>query len=326
MKRTLLLAALAATAATSAFAQSSVTIYGRLNMTVENEKRGDNDATNLNNNASRIGFRGVEDLGGGLAAFFEIEHGFNPDTGTSTSGNQFWARSSFVGLRSNAFGQLRLGNMTSEAYYATADYVSMHNHDTGTSEDKLYDYLSQNTDKISYKTPSFAGNTIEVAATTRDAGAGARTYDVAYNGDFGPLHLGAGYQDVKDGPSAFAIRALYELGAFTFGGYYQYTMGELFAGAPSDSAERNAFRLSGMYATGPSEFHLNFGWADDRGDVADSGAMQWTLGYNYNLSKRTKLYTYYTEVKNDSAGDYFLGTAPVGTDYRSFAVGIRHNF
>jgi predicted porin len=322
MKRTLLLAALAATAATSAFAQSSVTVYGRLNMTIENEKVGDNDATNLNNNASRIGFRGVEDLGGGLAAIFEIEHGFNPDTGTASNA-RFWSRSSFVGLRSNAFGQVRLGNMTSEAYYATADYVSMHNHDTGTSEDKLYDNFSQSTDKISYKTPSFAGNTIEVAGTTRDAGVGARTYDVAYNGDFGPLHVGAGYTTVKDGPSEISARALYELGAFTFGGYYQYTMGE-FTGEASDAQERNNFRVSGMYALGASEFHANFGWADDRGNTSDSGAMQWTLGYNYNLSKRTKLYGYYTEVKNDSNASYFTGVADA--DYRSFALGIRHNF
>ncbi len=324
MKRTLLLAALAATAATSAFAQSSVTIYGRLNMTFEREKfSGQDAANNLNNNSSRIGFRGTEDLGGGLSALFEIEHGFSPDTGTAAS--TFWGRSSFVGLQ-GGFGKVRLGNMTSEAYYATADYVSMHNHDTGTSEDKLYDYLSQNTDKISYKTPSFAGNTIEVAGTTRDGGVGNRTYDVAYNGDFGPLHVGAGYQDVKDGPSALAVRALYELGAFTLGGYYQRTMGET-AGAPSDSAKRNTFRFAAMYALGAGEFHANVGWAGDRGGVDNTGAKQYTLGYNHNLSKRTKLYGYYTRLDNESAADYFLpATAADGTDYSSFAFGIRHNF
>ena len=322
MKRTLLLAALAATAASSAFAQSSVTIYGRLNMTVEREKwSGQDSQNNMNNNASRIGFRGTEDLGGGLAAIFEIEHGFRPDTGAAAA--PFWGRSSFVGLQ-GGFGKVRLGNMTSEAYYATADYVSMHNHDTGTSEDKLYDYLSQNTDKISYKTPSFGGNTIEVAGTTRDGGVGNRTVDVAYNGDFGPLHLGAGYQDVKDGPSAFAVRALYELGAFTFGGYYQRTMGEE-AGTASDSAKRNNFRLAAMYALGAGEFHANVGWAGDRGGIDNTGAKQYTLGYNHNLSKRTKLYGYYTTVRNDSAAQYF--DAPTaGADYSSLAAGIRHNF
>jgi predicted porin len=325
MKRTLLLAALAATAATSAFAQSSVTIYGRLNMTLEREKfSGQDSANNLNNNSSRIGFRGTEDLGGGLKALFELEHGFNPDTGTaSQGGNNFWARSSFVGLE-GGFGKVRLGNMTSAAYYATADYVSMHNHDTGTSSDALYDSFSQPTDKVSYTTPSFGGNTIEVAMTTRDNNVGARTADVAYNGDFGPLHVGAGFTKAKDGPSEIALRALYELGAFTFGGYYQRTSGE-FQGTPSDSAERNNFRFAAMYALGAGEFHANVGWAGDRGGVDNTGAKQYTLGYNHNLSKRTKLYGYYTTVRNDSGAAY-MGAPTAGSDYSSLAAGIRHNF
>ena len=71
--------------ATVAHAQSSVEIYGRLNMTVENEKTsGSKAAWNLNNNSSRIGFRGTEDLGSGLNAGFRLEHGFSPDTGTQS--------------------------------------------------------------------------------------------------------------------------------------------------------------------------------------------------------------------------------------------------
>ena len=71
MKRTLTLAALATFATASAHAQSSVTVYGRLNVTLERQKDGDVTDKVVQNNASRIGFRGLEELGGGLKAGFE---------------------------------------------------------------------------------------------------------------------------------------------------------------------------------------------------------------------------------------------------------------
>jgi predicted porin len=49
-----------------------------------------------------------------------------------------------------------------------------------------------------------------------------------------------------------------------------------------------------MYTMGASEFHANVGHANKWSNIADSAATQWTLGYNYNLSKRTKVYGYYT--------------------------------
>nr|HRL98388.1 porin [Acidovorax sp.] len=48
------------------------------------------------------------------------------------------------------------------------------------------------------------------------------------------------------------------------------------------------------------------------------------LGYNYNLSKRTKVYTYYTRINNSQAATY--GVSAQGNDFSSFAVGVRHNF
>ena len=143
-------ALLCAAAAAPAFAQSSVTIYGRLNETIENQKVGTGSAKWVEqNNSSRIGFKGTEDMGGGLKAGFQIEHGFAPDTGAANA--VFWGRRSEVNLGSSTFGTVRLGNMVSEAYYATADYVSMHNHDTGTSSDALYAYLSSNINKVAYR-------------------------------------------------------------------------------------------------------------------------------------------------------------------------------
>jgi predicted porin len=60
--------------------------------------------------------------------------------------------------------------------------------------------------------------------------------------------------------------------------------------------------------------------------------MQWTLGYNFNITKQTKVYAFYTTVENDDRGNFVMGGStntflPVtGASYSSIAVGVRHNF
>jgi len=87
---------------------------------------------------------------------------------------------------------------------------------------------------------------------------------------------------------------------------------------------RTNFRLSGMYTMGATELHANYGHAGNVGGVANTGASQFTFGVNQNLSKRTKVYGFYTKVDNKSAAGYVSGVA--GGDASSFALGVRHNF
>jgi predicted porin len=312
MKKTLIAAAVLATLGSSAFAQSSVTIYGRLNLSVERQKPDSGDSNwVMQNSSSRWGLKGSEDLGGGMKAGFQLESGFNPATGQAA--DRFFGRQSEVNLGGN-WGTIRLGNFTSEAYYATADYVSIHNHDTGTSADFFYadTRLFKQSNKVAYRLPAFGALSVEVATNTKDDSETDRTTEIAANYDSGPLHLGAGYQKTGD-LNQFALRGLYELGAFTFGGYVQRDEDVYGSGS------RTTYRLAGMYAIGNAELNLNYGRAGKYSDVGSSAANQYTLGLNYNLSKRTKVYTFYTKVNDGSAGLY-------GGDFSSFALGMRHNF
>lgn len=318
MQRTLIIAAALASFGAGAFAQGTVSIYGRMNVTLERQKVGTVTRSVMQNNSSRIGFKGSEDLGGGLAAGFQLEHGFNADTGTGSGA--FWGRQSELNLSSNNWGMVRLGNFTSEAYFATSDYIGMHNHETGTSSDAFYAYVgwvdgvSRDTNKIAYRTPSMGGATLEGAVTLAEANL-YRTFDLAANYVAGPLHLGAGYE--KNGPaSQFAVRGYYEMGAFTFGGYVQRDTDGIGRGL----GKRTTLRLSGMYAVGKTELHANVGRAGDySGMVGDQAANQYTLGINQNLSKRTKVYVFVTKVADSNSGLY-------GGDFQSLAVGLRHNF
>lgn len=316
MKKIALVAALAAVAAPAAFAQSSVTLWGRINTSVESQKVENQDRKAVvQNNSSRLGFKGTEDLGGGLKASFLLEHGLNSDNGTATG--DFWNREAAVQL-SGSFGTVKLGRWTNGSYFATADYVSMHNHDTGTSSDELYAYAPTGKlwndgqkNKVAYFTPNVAGFSGELSVHAGE-GVDKKAFDAALNYDMGPLHLGAGYGKQGDW-SQYAIRGLYELGAFTFGGYYQRE--DAGTGA---KATRNIGRVSAMYTMGASEFHVNVGGTESGGTFGSNGAKQYTVGYNYNLSKRTKVYGFYTAVDN-TAGNH-------KGDFDSLAVGVRHNF
>ena len=324
MNRTLIVAAIATLATGAAMAQSSVTIYGRLNLSAEHQNNVTANGTvkALQNSASRIGFKGTEDLGGGLKAGFQLEHGFSPDTGTSTSPS-FWGRQSEVNL-SGGFGTIRLGNFFSEAYYATADYISNHNHDTGTSEDKLYAYVGRNTNKIAYRTPEFVkGLTAEAAVSAGEGGGRTRSYDVAANYAIGGLQLGAGFE--KNGTAKqYAVRAAYEFGPVLLGAYVQRDTN----GYGPNLGDRTTARVSAMVTFGASELHANFGRAGDYSKLANSAASQATLGYNYNLSKRTKVYSFVSKVNNGTALSYFgaLGAAGKVLDTTVVAAGVRHNF
>ena len=329
----LMLAVLAVCGTSAALAQSSVTIYGRVNTSIEHQKLGQDSVTGMVNNASRIGFKGVEDLGNGLKAGFQLEAGFNSDDG---SGPLTFARQSEVNLSGNC-GMVRLGNFYPESYYATSDYIGMHNHETGSSSDAFYVdpawFATGTGNKLAYRTPMFSNFWAEGSVGMHEKVAGTANkngYDLAANYNNGPLALGAGYSNWNSNWQG-SLRAAYTFGSFTLGGYYQRNHDANFFGGTA-LGNRNNFRLSAMYAMGASEFHANVGHANSWSNTSKTGATQWTLGYNYNLSKRTKVYTYYTRINNQNNANYTASsmisslTPGNGKDFSSFALGVRHNF
>ncbi|HWH83426.1 MAG TPA: porin, partial [Burkholderiaceae bacterium] len=110
MKKSLLALAVLGAFAGVASAQSSVTLYGTLDVNGRYVK-ADGQSRSLTQstdgiNSSQLGFRGIEDLGGGLKAGFVLLAGVNPDSGTTNS--KFFNRRSTVSLM-GGFGEVRLG-------------------------------------------------------------------------------------------------------------------------------------------------------------------------------------------------------------------------
>ncbi|WP_374430894.1 porin [Ideonella dechloratans] len=343
MKKSLVLTAIAATLAAPAFAQSSVTIYGRLNLSVESTKidgAGKRDWQEVDN-SSRIGFAGEEDLGGGNKAIFKIESGFDASQGTAK--DRFWGRESTVGLATR-YGTVKLGNLdNNEAYHATADYVSWVNHDTGTTSDFLYggglhsnlNYWNSLQNAVSYNTPDLNGFVGWVQTAEAYGGDKSKPLAVGAYYDRGALHLGFGFDKHGDAKST-AVRANYDLGAFAVGAYFnvvrdatltKYEDDGVTIASQATGVDYNTWRLVGSYTLGANEFHLNYGGTNNvKTDLGSANkAWQVTAGYNYNLSKRTKVYAFVTKMKDDDAV-FSPNTSATSGTFNTYGAGIRHNF
>ena len=345
---------------------SWIQIYGRANVSYERITTSSSSNTALQpnqsnwdlvDNSSRIGFRGNKDLGGGLTGLFQMESRVRLDQGF---GN-LTSRDSYAGLAGN-FGTVRLGRTIGPVYYATYDYISMHNHDTGTSSDALLaptvfgdQGFMNNT--VWYTSPKLGGAfTVDVAhsllGVQRLPGESQPRYlGLVGSYDQGPLHVAASYANtqrtanldgtgatmVPDNDKAYTIGGLYDFKTFVVGALIESAKSKTLAGG---DASRNYVRVSAMMPVGKNEFHVNFGTTNHgvgstaSNNASNDGAKQWTLAYNYNITKETKIYAFYTKVDNDTNGTYGAGNFNAnmtivqvpGLGISSIAVGVRHNF
>ncbi len=340
--KTVALAALTTLAAGAASAQSEVSFYGRANVSVESQKVGSVSETAFVDNSSRFGIRARREIAGGLRVGTTLEAVTNLTRGTTNSA--LFAREASVHLGGD-FGQVKLGKLPgSAAYFATADYVSNHNHDTGSSSDAIWDYPAafQLERAIGYTSPKMSGVTLEAQYGLKKGNGSGDTsstnvspVSLAANYAVGALQLGLGHErganqfnagNPTDTMDATTLRAFYAMGPLGFGGYVQKTTGT--------NADRTATRLSAMYTVGQNEYHVNYGSAGNRAGVANTGAKQFTLAYNYNLDKQTKVFVMYTKIDQDSATSYYQGNASRfitgssgnGNTLSSIGAGVRYNF
>src|SRR5437016_10017297 len=367
LQRKLLAAAVASACALPAVALAQVPswiqIYGRANVTYERitTENSSNTAVQPNqsnwdlvDNSSRIGFRGNKDLGGGLTGLFQMESRVRLNTGKDAF---LTSRDSYAGL-AGSYGTVRLGRTIGPVYYATYDYISMHNHDTGTSSDALLaptvvgrqGFMNRT---VWYTSPKLGAFSVDVAYSLLEAQRVVGDSQPRYLGlvgsyDQGPLHLAASYANTKNSDNLGGSTANDDK-AYTLGGLYDFktfVVGALIESAKSNTlaggdAKRNYFRISGMLPVGKNEFHLNFGTVNhgiggigNGTSTSNDGAKQWTAAYNYNLTKETKVYGFYTRVHNDTNGMYGFGastanvnpTPVAGLEISSIAIGVRHNF
>ena len=255
---------------------------------------------------SRIGFRGTEDLGGGLKANFQIEHRFTPDDGAAAA--TFWAGRSIVGL-SGGFGQIDLGRDYTASFWTMLagdvfGWDGVANNAVTTRGGPAVAVRFAN--GVTYTSPSFGGLTLRANATVKE---GAETkngtsFQLAYNN--GPLSASLATETNAADQKYTGVGAAYNLGVARVNALISKS--ETAAGVEGDAmvlgltVPMGALTLKASYATL---------------EVADVKTVQQLgLGARYALSKRTDLYTSYA---NNSK-------AAAGTKKNGMEFGVQHNF
>lgn len=339
----------------AAMAQSSVTVYGRLDTSIGSAKEGDvgsaaaqrvNKMFANNMTTSRIGFRGTEDLGGGLTALFVVETGFAPDAPAATF---LGDRAAVVGL-SGGFGTVKLGrhdtsfddirdlmvssNLWDSGSLATTETIVSTGANAVNGVGGLADYGDRGNNQIRYESPNFGGFTFGVSKAfdeTANVSNDITAYNVRYKA--GALDIGAAYQkNAMTPPNVDAAKhyiltkdikfstlaAAYDFGSFRVsGGWNQAKQTNVV-----NPVKANTYTVGVNMPVDAWDFSLGYSTAKAKqaGATFEKGSA-FSLGSTYAFSKRTKAYAAMTN------GDIKNGTTGAKKRERDiYAIGLIHTF
>jgi len=363
MKNTLAAAAAMAALAHPAWAQpdaarSNVSIYGVVDAGLSFEAGNkDGSITKVTGgiaSGSRLGFKGTEDLGGGTTAMFLLESGIQADTGTSGQGGVLWGRQAFVGLGNKNLGTVTFGRQYAP-HYLVAVFADPFVSGTSADEKNLINAVSNGgrmDNSVKYAAPEWRGFSGELAyAAGEVAGddSAGRSLGFSLGYDRGPLAVRLAYHDHSNDTATVRLAsARNSLLAAT----WDFRAAKLYLAygvnkGPLSSTLRNANNPYG-YEVAPTSNNITrdstdalvgvsvpFGmhtflasWVhkDDK-EARNQDADQAAIGYRYNLSRRTDIYTVYARMLNKRGASYTLGNAADGgSGDRAINLGIRHRF
>lgn len=349
MKKSLIaLAVLAASGA--AMAQSSVTLFGVVDATYaygSGSVANRSQLTNSGYHASRLGFRGVEDLGGGMSASFWLEAGLNNDNGTgaatntnnqaatSTGGGLVFNRRSTVSLN-GGFGEVRLGrdytpqfwNLTVFDPFGTLGVGGTQTLNSGLggptavrASNAIGYFLPGNLGGFYGQAQYYLGENLSNAANKKDGnGLAAR---VGYAN--GPINVALALSETKylsGNIKAMNLGGQYDLGVAKIMAHYSQDK-------ISNGADGTGYLLGALVPMGAGEIRASYStYKIDNVVGADPRSNKLALGYVHNLSKRTALYTTVARVSNKNGATQALNGSVTGAGSNStgYDFGVRHSF
>ena len=362
-KSVLALAALGAFAG-AASAQSSVTMFGVVDvnvMSVDNNDRTYSLGTD-GMASSRLGFRGVEDLGGGLKASFWLEMGLQADTGKNASvwgnggaDNQlFFNRRSTVSL-SNQWGELRLGRDYTPTFWNWTAFDPFGTQGVGASTNialgrdlqvalagSTFGTLVRANNMVSYVLPGGtqgAGLYGQLSIAAGEGANGNKYWGGRIGYAAGPFDIAAAYgktEELLTGPgtdvdlTAWNIAGSWNFGFMKLAGFY----GNMEADGPVAGIGRTAARDNwyvGVSAPfGQWNVKASYGGTNGKDLLDSDDATQWAIGVDYNLSKRTALYATWSSISNDGRSAFSVSNQSsalsAGNNSTGGQLGVRHTF
>ena len=362
MKKTLITLAVLAAATGVAQAQSSVVIYGTVDAGFVSERGGSAGTVNKIDSgvasASRIGFKGTEDLGSGLSALFVLESGFNVDSGAQNNNEGLFGRQAYVGLSSKTAGTLTLGRQYTPWYNTlskVADPFAVGY--SGSAKNLFPANTTRTSNTVLYTSPNFSGFDADVSYSAAANGTESlvsskigRQMGASVGYANGPLNARLAYnntsnENVNPALSTGSARnwlaaANYDFAVVKAYAAYGVNKGDFsstrnngnvdFYNTPSRGGFSDDSATALIGATVPvgaagtvmaSIIHVN-----DK-SITNADANQFAVGYSYALSKRTSTYASYAKISNKNNAGYTVGNnSNAGSGDQAFNVGVRHSF
>lgn len=359
--KTLLGAGLAIASAHAAAQDRAVVLYGRLNVALEsvsNSADVDRQSTRVTRESSYrsvFGLRGSEALGDGLKAIFQIESTLSLDTGVGGIA----ARDTRLGLEGR-LGTVFAGNWTTpynsatsalDPYYpTTAGYMSIMGNGAASTVDNVsntssFDRRQQNS--VHFWSPVWKGFSLRVAQGLNEeapkSGARPSLTSAALIYDHGPVYAVLAherhheYQGPRSNDNGSKIALAYQWGPTRIAGVVEKLTYE----TPTGTLERKSYFLTATHERGRHVLHFNVARAGDGEGASvtkvgfikrgpDTGATHYSIGYDYNLSKRTSVFAFYTHLHNQENAVYDFGNNGVGVSpgatLKATSFGMRHAF
>lgn len=343
MKKSLVALAAFAAFAGAASAQSSVTLYGVLDLSV---RRTDNTVLSQKTlspsglSSSRWGMRGTETISGDLSAGFTLEAGISPDTGNGST--PFFNRRATASLISKSMGEIRLGRDKTPVYVLqeTFDPFGAGGASIGSFQSLAPNLAGQTTfqrfdNSIQYFLPSSIGSVYgSVALTAAEGTVGNKFVGGQFGYKAGALNVGLASGRTKVAPVSGrdSVQDVVLGASYNFDGV---VLSGLFQDRRSPSVGRlNSQKVTMLGASAPAgkSGSVRFSYAqvmNDSPNINDN-ARQLAVGYTYNLSKRTAVYSNFSNITNDASARYKTNgegiAAIAGKAYRGLDLGVRHNF
>ena len=368
MKKSLVAAAIAAVVIAPA-ANAGVVLYGKIHASIDyidnsfhasagdESISGSQGAWYVANRASRIGFKGTEDLGNGLSLIWKAETTYNLSEGGDGWGG---GRNAYIGLTGD-WGTFLYGRHDTPMKISTgrldlfSDQIGDYNYSADPQNALLgpgfHDVRADNA--IAYISPNWNGFTFAGAIVPGENsiyGDGlADLYSVAAMYSINGLYLAAAYEDLSTDTGLgidlddkkWRIGAGYTINAFTVNFVYEDRDMSI-VGAPEDvSLPANIWQVSGAYDFGNNRIKAAYGKYDgglthEGDEILSMDRTSWAIGWDHKLSKRTTAYAAYASADNDfklhgvsetpGVAEVELPSLGVGVEVTGFSMGLIHNF
>lgn len=361
MQKKIIALALAALAGGSAFAQSNVAIYGRVDYGYLNRggdiSRAGTTTLNRDNKSefasgiaggSRIGFKGAEDLGNGLKAIFELEYNLGVDTNAGIAS----ARHQYVGL-TGGFGTVVGGYLDGVRYGIFNKYDAFAGGTVGNFT-QMTAQVDRANNAIAYISPNFSGVTLTLAAATHigsnnPLGLGAQEGSAAPTGKGndgdarlttamlnyanGPLDLTADWERVSfasggtgtaalvDDVTVYTLAGSYDFGVVKVRALFDNLKADLRAGGTLNDV--NSWLVSATAPLGANAvLKATYGQTKDK-EISESKAKKYAIGVDYNLSKRTYVYADFGKIAGPNSTGIGISQAANGMNSAANLYGER---